>query len=269
MKGERPSSLIMAAAIVALVGALGCSLLPIPGPDPEIDPGTTKNDPKIEFWAREEVLQRGECTYLEWEVKGAEGYPVFLDGELVGASGSESVCPGETTIYALVVGLPGDSCEERVVVQVESGPGPAPTSAPPMAESGAPVEIPLMAQEESVVANTPIVLRLGWTTDTSQQVADFLGSVELMVALDGQTLRNTGDYWSETEESGDIDEDGDMDYVTVWLYPVGVLSPGTHGVEAEMRLQRPVTDGGDSDGDGVADEYSGTFDWSLQIVVGQ
>jgi hypothetical protein len=269
MRGTRPFNLTVAMVVITLVGALGCRLLPVPGPDPEIDTETTKNDPKIEFEAREDRIERGECTYLEWEVQGAEGYPVFLDGELVRASGSESVCPGETTTYALVVGVPGDSYEERVVVQVESGPGPAPTSAPPTAESGAPVEVPLTAPEESVAANTPVVLRIGWITDAVEQIADFLGSVELVVTLDGQPLRNTGDHWSEIEEAGDADEDGDMDYLTIWRYPVGVLNPGTHRVESEMRLQRPVTDGCDADGDGVADEYSGTFDWSLQIVVEQ
>ena len=258
MRGDRHFNLVVAAMIVALVGALGCNLWPIPGAEPE-----------IEFRAREESIERGECTYLEWEVQGAEEYQVFLDGEQVGASGSESVCPGETTKYELVVGAPGGPYEESVVVQVESGPGPAPTSAPPTTESGAPVEISLLAQEEWVAANTPIVLRFGWATDTPEQVADFLGSVELVVTLDGQLLRNTGDSWSEIEEDRDSDEDGDMDYHTLWLYPVGVLSPGTHLVESEMRLQWPVTDGFDSDGDGVADEYAGTSDLSLQIVVGQ
>lgn len=258
MRGDRPSSLIVAAVVMALVGALGCSLLSTPGAEPE-----------IEFRATKDVIARGECTYLEWEVQGAEGYPVFLDGELVGVSGGESVCPGETTTYALAVGVPGDSYEERLVVQVESGPGPAPTSAPPTTEPGAPLEVSLNRGDRSVAANTPIVLKLGWATDTPEQIADFLGSVELVVTLDGQPLQNTGDYWSEAEEAGDADEDGDTDYRTLWLYPVGVLSPGTHTVESEMRLQRPVTDGGDSDGDGVADEYSGTFNFSLQIVVGQ
>jgi len=267
MKGGRPSRLSMAAVVMTLVGALGCSLLPIPGPDAETNFPTTKTEPQIEFGATNDVVEPGECTYLEWEVRGAEDYPVFLDGELVGASGSESVCPGETTIYALVVGVPGDSCDERVVVEVKSGPGPAPTSAPPAAEPGAPVEVSITAQEESVAANTPVVLGVGWITDAVEQIADFLGSVELVVTLDGQPLQNTGDHWSEIEEAGDADEDGDMDYLTLWRYPVGVLSPGTHRVQSEMRLQRPVTDGCDSDGDGVADEYSGTFDWSLQIVV--
>jgi hypothetical protein len=120
MRGPRPFNLAVATVLVTLVGALGCSLLPIPGAEPE-----------IEFAAREDVIERGECTYLEWEVQGAENYPVFLEGEQVGVSGRESVCPEETTMYELVVGAPGGSNEERVVVQVKSGPGPGPTSAPP------------------------------------------------------------------------------------------------------------------------------------------
>ena len=122
MRGKRPVSVFAGVVILIVLGAMGCDLLPIPGAEPE-----------IEFAAREDVIERGECTYLEWEVQGAEGYPVFLDGEQVGSSGSERVCPEETTMYELVVGAPGGPHEERVVVQVEGGPGPAPTTAPPVA----------------------------------------------------------------------------------------------------------------------------------------
>jgi len=120
MKGCRPFKLVVATLILALVGTLGCNLLPIPG-----------GEPQIQFAAREDVIESGECTYLEWEVEGAEDYTVFLDGEKVRASGVESVCPRETTIYELVVAAPGGPHEGRVVVQVKSGPGPAPTSEPP------------------------------------------------------------------------------------------------------------------------------------------
>jgi len=120
MRGRRPFNLLFPTLIVALAGALGCNVLPIPGAEPE-----------IEFRAREESIERGECTYLEWEVQGAEDYPVFLGGEQVDASGVKSVCPEETTTYELVIGAPGGPYVERVVIQVGSGSGPAPTSAPP------------------------------------------------------------------------------------------------------------------------------------------
>jgi parallel beta-helix repeat protein len=107
---------------------MGCSLLPILGIEPQ-----------MQFQARSDVIGRGECTYLEWEVQGADGYPVFLDGEQVSTSGSESVCPGETTVYELVVGAPGGPYEEWVVIQVEGAPGSTPTSAPP---ASTPTQVP-------------------------------------------------------------------------------------------------------------------------------
>jgi len=120
MKGPRPFNLVVATVIVTLVGALGCGLLPTPGAELE-----------IEFLAREESIERGQCTYLEWEVQGPEEYAVFHDAEQVGSSGNERVCPQETTMYELVVGVAGGPYVERVVVQVRSGSGPTPTSAPP------------------------------------------------------------------------------------------------------------------------------------------
>ena len=119
MKGPRPFNLGVATVIMILGGSLGCGLLPIPGPGQE-----------IEFAASEESIERGECTYLEWQVQGADDYPVFLDGERVGSSGSERVCPEKTTMYELVVGAPGGPHEQRVVVQVKSGPAPASATAP-------------------------------------------------------------------------------------------------------------------------------------------
>jgi hypothetical protein len=119
MRECRPSDLLVAIAIVSLLSAIGCGLLPIPGTEPE-----------IQFAARSYVIELGECTYLEWGVHGAEDYPVFLDGEQVGSSGSVRVCPEETTMYELVVGAPGGPHEERVVVQVQSGPGQVITSTP-------------------------------------------------------------------------------------------------------------------------------------------
>jgi hypothetical protein len=120
VKRGRSFNLVAVTLIVALVGSLGCGLLPIPAAEPGID-----------FAPRDEVIEDGECTYLEWEVQSPDDYAVFLDGERVGSSASQRVCPEETTMYELVVGAPGEPLEERVVVQVESGSGPAPTSAPP------------------------------------------------------------------------------------------------------------------------------------------
>ena len=131
-------------AILTFVGALGCNLLPIPGLEPE-----------IQFAAREDVIERGECTYLEWEVQGADDYPLFLDGEHVGSSGSERVCPQEATMYELVVGAPGGPYEERVVIQVKGGSGPAPTGAPPVATATRVAPTPTPVPPTSAPASSP------------------------------------------------------------------------------------------------------------------
>jgi hypothetical protein len=120
MRGNRAFNLTVAIALLTFLGSLGCSFLPIPGDELE-----------IQFGAREEMIEGGECTYLEWEVEAADDFPVFLDGEQVGSSGNERVCPEETTLYKLVVGAPGGPHEGMVVVQVQSGPSPLTTSVPP------------------------------------------------------------------------------------------------------------------------------------------
>ena len=75
------------------------------------------------------------------------------------------------------------------------------------------------------------------------------------------------DYWGGIAQSGDIDHDGDVDYVASWRYPVGVLSTGDHSVEADFHLPYPVTDGFDWDGDGVLDVFVGSWPYSLEIHV--
>ncbi len=109
--------------------------------------------------------------------------------------------------------------------------------------------------------------RRGLVADTLEQVADWLASVDLTVTLDEISLPNTADYWGEIEKVEDLDEDGDAEYVSRWVYPVGTLSPGTHSVETEYRLQWPVTDGFDSDGDSSPDEFYEPWGYSLQIIV--
>ncbi|HJX38520.1 MAG TPA: Ig-like domain-containing protein [Anaerolineae bacterium] len=241
-------------------------------------------------------------SYLYISASASGGNPItrvelWMDGELVGTQDSGAaggispfdvsfellVPPGDHTLFVRAVNAAGlmENSSAVNVSAVEnpsagaeataspSAPMPTNTPAPPATESHEPVEIPLLAREGRVAGNTPVVLRFGWETDTSEQVADFLGSVDLVVSLDGEAVPDAGDYWSEVRESGGRDENGEPNYLTVWLYEVGVLSTGTHRVEAELRFQRPVTDGFDSDGDGAPEEYSGTMPFSLPIVVGE
>jgi len=237
-------------------------------------------------------------SYLFISASASGGNPItrvelWMDGELVGtqesgAAGGISpfdvsfellVPPGEHTLFVRAVNAAG-LLENSAPVNISAAEGPSSpetTSTPesmaspaaPTVEPEEPVEVSLLAREGQVAANTPIVLRFGWETDTAEQVADFLSSAELVVTVDGEVVADTAQYWSEIEESGDRDQNGEANYETMWLYPLGVLSSGTHQVEAELRFQQPVTDGFDSDGDGVPEEYSETIPFSLPIVVGE
>lgn len=131
-----------------------------------------------------------------------------------------------------------------------------------------PVTVSVFRDEERVLAEMPIVLTIGWLCDTLTQMADFIVAIALTITLDGQPLPDVADYWQEIEEAGDRDGDGDVDYMSRWLYPVGVLTHGTHLVESRGTLLRTVTDGFDHDEDGLPDEYTGTL-WqtSLRIMV--
>jgi hypothetical protein len=236
-------------------------------------------------------------SYLYISARAAGGnlitrVELWMDGELVGTQESGTaggvspfdvslellVPPGEHTLFVRAVnarGLIGNSAPVSVN-GVQESPFPGATSTPevmaspvaPTAEPQEPVEISLLAREGRVAGNTPVVLRFGWETDTAAQTADFLAAAELVVSLDGEPVPDTGQYWSEIEESAARDQNGEANYQTMWLYPLGVLTPGTHQIEAELRFQQPVTDGFDSDGDGALDEYSATMPFSLPIVVG-
>jgi hypothetical protein len=93
-------------------------------------------------------------------------------------------------------------------------------------------------------------------------MADFLAAATLNVSLHGQPLADVNDYW------GPIESFPDAVYISQWLYPLGVLAPGTYGLELRCTLSQPVTDGFDTNKDGQADMYSGEI-WniSMQIAV--
>jgi hypothetical protein len=119
--------------LVVATLSLGCELFP-------------SSAPEIQVASREGTVARGECTILEWVVEGAEGSPVFLDGEEVDSSGWKQVCPEETTVYELVVGAPGGPYEKRATIAVEGEQGPgvssSPTSLPPTTMPATPTTPP-------------------------------------------------------------------------------------------------------------------------------
>jgi len=121
------------------------------------------------------------------------------------------------------------------------------------------------AGEERIPAGAPVQLTSGWVTDTEEQLVDFLVAINVTGTLDGQPLPDLNGYWGKIVPYEGV-AGGQGNYISQWLYPLGVLSPGTHTVEIRGTLNRPVTDGYDSNKDGLLDEYSGEI-WRFTIRI--
>jgi len=118
-----------------------------------------------------------------------------------------------------------------------------------------PITLSIIKKQSNVPSGTPVELSLGWEAATKQQVTDFLDSAQLEITLDGEPLKNTGDYWGEIKPNGDR-------FGSQWLYPIGVLDPGKHQVEIVLSVSKPVLDG-------LGNTYSGTIlQNTLQVDVG-
>jgi hypothetical protein len=128
--------------------------------------------------------------------------------------------------------------------------------------------VSLQDQEKCVPSGSPVRLTTHWYAATAALAQDYLDALDLTVEVDGESLSEVPDHWSAAEPCGDFDEDGETDYVTRWAYPVKDLDDGEHTVDAHFSLAHPITDGFDLDGDGVPDEYTGSWDRTLTLQVG-
>jgi hypothetical protein len=156
-----------------------------------------------------------------------------------------------------------------------SQPGPIASAKPDVTNAPEPTEsqiepttIKISQNEERVSAGTPVVLTFGWICDNEEIMKGFIAETVLDITLDGQPLADTPNYWGDIEEAEDFDSDGDMDYKSIWSYPLGLLDPGTYVINTQIWLQQTVTDGFDLNGDGLSDEYSGLlYESSLKLTV--
>ncbi len=100
-----------------------------PGPgDSGPGGGQPGADVQIDFGADSTTLQPGQCTNLQWSVRG--GISVRLDGQPVDPIGQRQVCPNATTTYRLEVDAGGRIEARDVTIQVSGGGGPAATNKP-------------------------------------------------------------------------------------------------------------------------------------------
>lgn len=88
------------------------TLAPLLTPSPTASP--TPAAATVNLSADKSELTAGECTTLRWTVTGVRSYSLDGAGK-AGDSGSEKVCPKETTTYTLTATLPDGSEIKRTV----------------------------------------------------------------------------------------------------------------------------------------------------------
>ncbi len=150
---------------------------------------------EIEFSAEATSVLYGDCVNLKWAVTNAQA--VLLEGQKVGPSGKQSVCPTEpVTTYTLVVQpLEGQLVEQTVILNVPSTPTPTATTTPmptatststpapsatPLPQAVVPVIDQFLADQYALNPGSCTVLR--WTVRRATTVR-----------LDGATTANQGD----------------------------------------------------------------------------
>lgn len=148
---------------------------PTPAPPPDVE---------IEFSADSTNVPYGECANLTWRVTNAQA--VLLDGQKVGPSGKQPVCPQEpANTYTLVVQpLEGELVEQTVIINVP--PTPVPTATPTLAPTATlrpqavtPLIDQFLADQYSLNPGSCTVIR--WTVRHAQTVR-----------LDGAQVANQG-----------------------------------------------------------------------------
>jgi len=77
----------------------------------------------ISFWADQNQIGQGNCTDLNWNVQHADS--ISLDGQVVSASGSQQVCPSQSTTYTLNASSTAGQKQESLTISVTSPPPPA------------------------------------------------------------------------------------------------------------------------------------------------
>ena len=138
---------------------------------------------------------------------------------------------------------------------------------------------PLFYPNGSTITVTPdqeIILGIGWAACTPGLELSFIKAVHLDWTLSDQLVLPQDEvfqYWSEIREVDPVPGytciagDGRF-WGASWRYPLGYLEPGSYQVHFLEWIAHPFIDGGDYDGDGKIDKFSGTLtDWSVTVIV--
>jgi hypothetical protein len=93
--------------------------------------GEAAGDGEIElsFTARPEMILRGECSTLRWEILSPGEAQVLLQGDELPRSGERQVCPEDSTDYTLEVHQRGQTKSASAAISVIEASSSAPASA--------------------------------------------------------------------------------------------------------------------------------------------
>jgi hypothetical protein len=127
-----------------------------------------------------------------------------------------------------------------------------------------------------VTSDQEIILGIGWGACTPGLVRAFIQAVNLEWTLNGQLVlpqSEVPEFWGNIDVinpgpvSSCLAGNGTV-WGSSWRYSLGNLEPGNYTVHFLEWLPHPLIDGGDYDGNGKMDLFSGVItDWSVTIQV--
>lgn len=121
---------------------------------------------------------------------------------------------------------------------------------------------------QTVYSNQEIIFVMGWAACRKGLVQDYLTAVNFIFTLDGQPLfgskSETNQFWGPVTQipapagaDACVGKTPETIWRAGWEYSPGELPAGDHPVYFANRLDHPVVDGGDYDGDGSPDLFYG------------
>jgi hypothetical protein len=214
-------------------------------PTPSTTPGTetptvtvspttdTSQDLYIEFYVDPAYIDAGNCADVIWYVEGGNG--TYLDGTYVSNSGTQTVCPCETTTYNLSVEKPDQEFEERWATLEVSGYCDVETEEP---------EPPVDTEGPSI--SSPSLVWEGCDIYLQANVSDPSG-----VAWATYYYNLNGGGWNSITMSN---VGGDT-----WISDAGV--PVSDGIETPLGTIQYYVEAGDNLGN-ISQSSSGSYDYT-------
>jgi hypothetical protein len=203
-------------------------------PTVTVSPTTdTSQDLYIEFYVDPAYIDAGNCADVIWYVEGGNG--TYLDGTYVSNSGTQTVCPCETTTYNLSVEKPDQEFEERWATLEVSGYCDVETEEP---------EPPVDTEGPSI--SSPSLVWEGCDIYLQANVSDPSG-----VAWATYYYNLNGGGWNSITMSN---VGGDT-----WISDAGV--PVSDGIETPLGTIQYYVEAGDNLGN-ISQSSSGSYDYT-------